>query len=156
MPEAAHKTREEVEKSKLSFGQWMVLVAVMCTASVGDSLLARGMAQVGPVDVHHLTLLITAIFNPFVALGIVLLIGFFSSYMTALSFADLSFVMPATAFGNVVLALLSHFWLHEHLSVSRMIGIALIVCAVGFVATGPSRTGDVPNDLDVMNSGIGR
>ena len=155
MSEAEHKTDAKEDNSKLSFGQWMILVAVMCTASVGDSLLARGMAQVGPVHVHHLGLLITAIFNPYVAIGIVLLIGFFSSYMTALSFADLSFVMPATAFGFVVVALLSHFWLGEHLSLSRIIGIALIVCAVGFVASGPSRTGDTP-DLDIMNSGVGR
>ncbi len=143
------------EKSQLSSGQWMVLVAVMSTASVGDSLLARGMAQVGPVDVRHLALLIKAIFNPYVAVGIVLLIGFFASYMTALSFADLSFVMPATAFGYVIVALLSHFWLGEHLSLSRVAGIALIVCAVGFVASGPSRTENTP-DLAIMNSGVGR
>ena len=143
------------EESKLSFSQWMVLLAVMCTASVGDSLLARGMAQVGTVDIHHLGLLIKAVFNPFVAVGIVLLIGFFSSYMTALSFADLSFVMPATAFGNVVVALLSHFWLGEHLSIARIAGIAMIVCAVGFVASGPSRTENV-TELDVMDSGTGR
>jgi drug/metabolite transporter (DMT)-like permease len=112
----------------------------MLTASVGDSLLARGMAQVGAVDGHHLGRLWHALFNPFVDIGIVLLIGFFASYMTALSWADLTFVMPATAFGYVVVALLSHFWLHEHLSISRWAGIGLITCAVGFVANGPSRT----------------
>ena len=46
-------------------------------------------------------------------MGIALLIGFFASYLTALSWADLTFVMPATAFGNVIVALLSRFWLHE-------------------------------------------
>ena len=39
--------------------------------------------------------------------GIALLIGFFASYLTALSWADLTFVLPATAFGNVIVALLS-------------------------------------------------
>jgi drug/metabolite transporter (DMT)-like permease len=77
--------------------------------------------------------------------------------MTALSWADLTFVMPATAFGYVVVALLSRFWLHEHLSVYRWAGIALIVCAVGFVANGPSRTQhDTHPDLDLMDSGAGR
>jgi drug/metabolite transporter (DMT)-like permease len=90
--------------------------------------------------------------------GIVLLIGFFASYMTALSWADLTFVMPATAFGYVVVALLSRFWLHEHLSLSRCAGIVMIVCAVGFVANGPSRTEheSAHHDLDVMDSGVGR
>jgi drug/metabolite transporter (DMT)-like permease len=79
--------------------------------------------------------------------------------MTALSWADLTFVMPATAFGYVIVALLSRFWLHEHLSIYRWTGILLIVCAVGFVAGGPSRTEHEPSrerELDVMDSGAGR
>src|SRR6202789_937595 len=146
--------------------RYLILLCVMLTASVGDTLLSRGMAQIGPVDVHHLGLLWHALFNPYVASGIVLLIGFFASYMTALSWGDLTFVMPATAFGYVVVALLSKFWLHEHLSAYRWAGIVLIVCAVGFVANGPARTEnamDHPNDetrahrdLDIMDSGAGR
>ena len=141
-------------KHALKPEQYAILIAIMLTASVGDSLLARGMAQMGPMDIHHLgKLLLHAPFNPFVAAGIVLLIGFFAAYTTALSWADLTFVMPATALGYVVIALLGHFWLHEHLSVSRCVGIALIVCAVGFVAGGPSRT-EHP-ELDQMDCGLG-
>ncbi len=127
---------------RLKSSQYAVLVLVMLTASVGDSLLSRGMSEVGPVDLHHLGRLWHALFNGYVVLGIVFLIGFFASYMTALSWADLTFVMPATAFGYVVVALLSRFWLREQLSGMRWAGIALIVCAVGFVANGPPRTGD--------------
>ena len=141
-------------KHSLRPSQYAVLIAIMLTASVGDSLLARGMAQMGPMDIHHMgRLLLHAPFNPFVAAGIALLIGFFAAYTTALSWADLTFVMPATAIGYVVIALLGHFWLHEHLSVSRCVGIALIVCAVGFVAGGPSRT-EHPK-LDAMDAGLG-
>jgi drug/metabolite transporter (DMT)-like permease len=146
-------------KHALKPSQYAILVAVMLTASVGDTLLSRGMAQVGAVDMQHLELLWKALFNPYVVSGIVLLIGFFASYMTALSWADLTFVMPATAFGYVVVALLSRFWLHEQLSVYRWAGIILIVCAVGFVAGGPSRTedpGEKHHELDLMDSGIGR
>src|ERR1700759_612836 len=116
-------------KHRLKPSQYAILICVMLTASVGDTLLSRGMAQVGPVDLRHLGLLWHALFNPFVDFGIILLIAFFACYMTALSFADLTFVMPATAFGYVVVALLSHFWLHEHLSIYRWAGIGLIVCA---------------------------
>ena len=135
---------------RLKLSQYAILLAVMLTASVGDTLLSRGMRQVGAVDLHHLNLLWHALSNPFVDIGIILLIGFFACYMTALSFADLTFVMPATAFGYVVIALLSRFWLHEHLSVSRWVGILLITSAVGFVANTPSRT-EHPN-LDLMDS----
>jgi drug/metabolite transporter (DMT)-like permease len=145
-------------KHTLTPQRYLILLAVMLTASVGDTLLSRGMAQIGPVDLHHLPLLWHALFNPFIASGIVLLIGFFACYMTALSWADLTFVMPATAFGYVVVALLSRFWLHEHLSLSRWAGIVLIVCAVGFVAGGPSRTEHASThpELDLMDSGAGR
>ncbi len=135
-------------------GQYLVLLAVMVTASLGDSLLKRGMGQVGTVDLHHLGLLWRALFNPYVDVGILLLIGFFAAYTTALSWADLTFVMPATAFGPVMIALIGKYWLHEQLSVARWVGIALIVCAVGFVAGGPSRTEH--KGLDQMDAGSAR
>lgn len=149
-------------KHRLTLQQYLILIAIMLTASVGDSLLSRGMAQVGAVDLHHLGKLWTALFNPYVDAGILLLIGFFASYMTALSWADLTFVMPATAFGYVVVAFLARYWRHEHLSAYRWAGIVLIVCAVGFVANGPSRTerdgeeGPAHRELDLMDSGAGR
>lgn len=127
-------------KHTLKPSQYAILIAIMLTASVGDSLLARGMSQVGQVDLHHLNLLWRALFNPSVDCGIVLLIGFFASYTTALSWADLSFVMPATSLSYVIIALMGHVLLGEQLSLSRWLGVALIVCAVGFVAGGPSRT----------------
>jgi drug/metabolite transporter (DMT)-like permease len=129
---------------RLTPPQYATLLAVVLTASFGDALLSRGMAHVtavsGPVDLHHLPLLLHALTNLNIIAGIILLIGFFASYMSALSWADLTFVMPATAFGNVVIALLSRFLLHEHLSLSRWFGILLLTSAVGFVANTPART----------------
>jgi len=141
-------------KHTLTPQRYLVLLAVTLTAPIGDALLTRGMHDIGVVDLQHLALLWHALFNPFVDLGILLLIGFFASYMTALTWADLTFVMPATAFGYVVVALLSQFWLHEHLTAYRWAGILLIVCAVGFVANGPSLT-EHP-ELNRMDSGATR
>jgi drug/metabolite transporter (DMT)-like permease len=98
------------------------------------------MKQVGPVSVAHLGMLFSAMKNLWVVTGILCLLGFFASYLTALSWADLTFVLPSTAFGYVVVALLSKFWLHETVSLYRWAGIVLIVCGVGFVANGPSLT----------------
>lgn len=127
-------------KHRLAPSQYLVLLAVTLTAPIGDALLARGMRQVGTVDLQHLSFLWHALFNPSVDIGIVLLIGFFATYTTALSWADLTFVMPATSLSTVVVALMGHFLLGEHLPLSRWLGVVLIVCAVGFVAGGPSRT----------------
>jgi drug/metabolite transporter (DMT)-like permease len=105
------------------------------------------MRDVGSIDVHHVTHVFHAIGNPWVILGILFLLGFMSSYMTALSFADLTFVMPATAVSYVIMTLLSIFWLHERVSVQRWAGIVFIVAGVGLVAGGPSRTEHPPDAL---------
>jgi drug/metabolite transporter (DMT)-like permease len=120
--------------------RYLVLAVVAITAPLGDTLLAIGMKQVGPVSLHHPGTLIHAVATPYVALGITLLIGFFASYLSALSWADLTYVLPTTSVGNVFLALLSRFWLHEQISPSRWLGILLITLGVGFVANGESYT----------------
>ncbi len=127
-------------KHTLTPQRYLVLLAVVLTASFGDVLLSHGMSQVGPVSVHHLGLLLIALKNPWVIAGILLLMGFFASYLSALSWADLTFVLPSTAVSYVIVALLSCFWLHEHISLYRWLGILMIVCGVGFVANGPALT----------------
>jgi drug/metabolite transporter (DMT)-like permease len=131
-------------KSTMTFRRYLVLAAVMLSASVGDTFLGRGMKEFGPVSIHHLGSLIHAVANPWVVSGILLLLCFFASYLTALSWADLTFVLPSTALGYVVVALLSRFWLHEQISPLRWAGILLIVLGVGFVTHGPSYTDHSP------------
>ena len=128
---------------RLTLTQYLTLIFIMLGASLGDALLSRGMKQVGPVSFDHLGLLLHALVNPWVACGILVLMSFMGSYMTALSWADLTFVQPATAFGNVVTALIGRLWLHEAITPMRWAGIACIVLGVGFVANGPSRTEQV-------------
>lgn len=127
-------------RHRLKPSQYLVLLAITLSAPIGDALLARGMREVGNVDLQHLNLLWRALFNPWVDGGIVLLIGFFATYTTALSWADLSFVAPATSLSYVITALMGYLMLGEHLPLSRWLGVFLILCAVGFVAGGPSRT----------------
>ena len=98
---------------RVTFRKYLVLAGVTLCASIGDSLLSRGMKQVGSISLHHLADVILAVLNPSVALGILLLLGFFASYMTALSWADLTYVLPATSLGYVLLALIAKFYLHE-------------------------------------------
>ena len=125
---------------KLKLRQYLILGLVSICAPLGDTFLSRGMTQIPAITLAHPGSLIAAVFTPWIATGIALLIGFFASYLTALSWADLTYVLPATAFGNVIVALLSKFWLHEPISLARWAGIVLITIGVGFVAQGPSRT----------------
>jgi drug/metabolite transporter (DMT)-like permease len=126
----------------LTFRKYLVLAGVTVFAAAGDSMLSHGMKQTGSVSLHHLQGLILAVLNPWVAIGILLLLAFFASYMNALSWADLTYVLPATSLGYVLLALVAKFALHEQVSPLRWLGIALISGGVGFVAGGPALTAD--------------
>lgn len=137
----------------MTFRKYLVLAGVSVFAPVGDSLLSYGMKQVGNISLRRISQLLLAITNPWVAIGILLLLGFFASYMTALSWADLTYVLPASSLGYVLLALIAEFALHEKISVTRWLGIALVSAGVGFVTTGPEVTRRPPrrrgNDDDV-------
>src|SRR5246500_917590 len=110
-------------------------------------MLSHGVEQAGKLFIHHLQGVVLAILNPWVAVGIVLLLAFFASYMSALSWADLTYVLPATSLGYVLVALIARFALHEAVSPTRWLGIALITAGVGFVAAGPSVTPARPHVL---------
>ena len=124
----------------MTFRKYLVLAGVALFGSVGDSLLSRGMKDVGNISISHLQNVIFAVRNPWVITGILLLLAFFAAYMTALSWADLTYVLPATSIGYVLLALIAKFVLHEQVTMARWLGIVLITAGVGFVAGGPALT----------------
>ena len=126
----------------MTFRKYLVLAGITLFGTAGDSLLARGMKELGSVNVslHHLSALLLAILNPWVTAGILLLLAFFACYMSALSWADLTYVLPATSLGYVLVALIARLGFHEEISPTRWLGIALIAAGVGFVAAGPSVT----------------
>jgi drug/metabolite transporter (DMT)-like permease len=124
----------------VTFRKYLVLAGVTVFAAAGDTMLSHGMKQTGNISIHHLQNLVLAILNPWVSVGILLLLAFFAAYMNALSWADLTYVLPATSLGYVLLALVAHFALHEHISLMRWLGITLIAGGVGFVAGGDALT----------------
>lgn len=135
----------------MNFRKYVVLAGVTVFAPVGDSLLSYGMKQVGNISLSDFGGLLLAISNPWVGLGIIFLLGYFASYMTALSWADLTYVLPASSLGYVLLALIARFALHERISVMRWIGIALVSSGVGFVTTGPEITKRPPRSRTIAD-----
>src|SRR5271165_349742 len=98
------------------------------------------MRDFGPVTTANWHQLFGFVLSPWVLTGIGLLVLFFCSYLSALSWADLTYVLPATALSYVLMALLAEIFLNEHVTVARWLGIALITAGVGFVASGPAVT----------------
>jgi len=125
----------------MTVSKYLTLLAIVICSTLGDFLLKVGMNQMG--DVSLLTdplILIRALVNPWVAAGTLVLIGFFVAFTVALSWADLSYVMPATALGYVLTTILSAMVLGEHVSGYRWAGVIIISLAVGFVTQGKART----------------
>lgn len=124
----------------MTMRRYLVLGVVTLTSAFGDTFLAIGMKRVGPVSLNQPGALLSALRTPWVLGGVLLLLVFFASYLTALSWADLTYVLPATSLAYVGIAFLSKFWLHEEISIARWMGIALITAGVGFVTQGPAYT----------------
>ena len=124
----------------MTLRKYLVLAVVTLASAFGDTALAVGMKRLGPVPINHPDALLAALRTPWIVTGILLLLVWIACYMTALSWADLTFVLPATSLGYVAVAILSRFWLHEQISLSRWLGIGLITAGVGFVTQGPSFT----------------
>jgi uncharacterized membrane protein len=123
----------------------MVLAMVVC-ANTGDLLLKRGMTDIGVVEfsgsgLAHFFRLTVA--NPIIWLGILFLLGFMICYMTVLSWADYSYVMPAGAFGYALLTFLAVIFLHENVSPRRWVGVILICIGVMLVGQTKPRTTEV-------------
>ena len=126
----------------------MVLAMVVC-ANAGDLLLKRGMSENGAVQLtgagleHAFRLTVT---NGTIWIGIFFLTGFMVSYMTVLSWADYSYVMPAGAFGYALLTLMAVLFLHESVSPRRWVGVALICVGVLLVGQTRPRTTEVASE----------
>jgi uncharacterized membrane protein len=120
----------------------VILVMVVC-ANVGDLMLKRGMTQIGAVQLSAAGLeqaFLLTVSNSTIWIGILFLIGFTVSYMTVMSWADYSYVMPSGAFGYALLTLLAVLVLHEHVSARRWIGVVLICIGVLLVSQTKPRT----------------
>ncbi len=99
-----------------------VLAAVVVLANVvGNFSMSWGMKHRAVGEP-----LLTALMNPFVIAGIVLLIFWTLTRITLLSLADLSYVLPITSIGYVLSAVAGWLFLSEAISRERAWGIALI------------------------------
>ena len=105
---------------------------VVLTNVAGNSALTKGMQQIGDPGNSPLAL-IGALFHPWVALGVALLIAWTASHMALLSWADLSYVLPVTSIAYVLTAFAGKWFLGESISLKRWAGIVLVTAGVTVV-----------------------
>lgn len=110
----------------------MTLV-VISSSVIGNFSLTWGMRQIAPGALGSPLGYITVLFNPWVALGVILLIVWLLSQMLLLSWADLSYVLPVTSTGYVLTAISGRLFLGEQISAARWTGVTLIMAGVMLV-----------------------
>ncbi len=113
----------------------VVLANVLGNFSMSWGLKLRGSA-LGSSALEYILVL----FNPWVALGVLLLILWMLSRMALLSWADLSYVVPVTSIGYVLNAVMGRVFLAENVSPWRWLGTVLIVGGIVLVGTTSIRT----------------
>ncbi|MGB0036402.1 MAG: hypothetical protein WBP79_13095 [Candidatus Acidiferrales bacterium] len=121
----------------------LILVMVIF-GPLGDAVLRMGMKQIGvisdwsPANLAHL---FVAVFTSgLIWLGIASLFTFFIAFTVVLSWADYSYVQPASSFAYGIVALLGHYLLGEGITLMRWIGILIICFGVLIVGHTPPRT----------------
>jgi drug/metabolite transporter (DMT)-like permease len=123
---------------------YVLLFLLVLLGSVGNTLLSKGMRDVGDLDISHFATVLAAaarvLTSGTIWLGIAMMLGFMVCHMLVLSWADYSFVMPFSAIAYALVPVLAYVFLHEQVSVARWFGIALIVMGVVLINRTPHRT----------------
>jgi uncharacterized membrane protein len=127
--------------ANLHFKTYLLICLMVIFGPLGNVLLGKGMKQMGassaaPALVFHVLTSAT------IWLGIGSLLTFFVAYMLVLSWADYSYVQPASAAAYGMVAVLAHFILREVVTPMRWMGVILICCGVLVVGHTSPRTTD--------------
>jgi uncharacterized membrane protein len=134
------------ESARLRWKSWVCAAVVVGTNVSGNFFLKSGMPDRLTTPLEYITVL----FRPTVSLGVLLLILWLASRMALLSWADLSYVLPVTSIGYVLVALAGSVLLHEQITPRRWTGIALIMAGVALVSGGTApQTSEEPKGAAV-------
>ena len=116
---------------------FLLLCSLIAGSSLGEILCAKGMQQVGVVSLRPRALLgaVGRMFrNPWLYTGVSFLALSFFSFISLLSYADLSFVVPLTAIGYITNTVGARFLLKERISRERWMGTLLVAFGVAVIS----------------------
>ena len=114
----------------------VAILLLVIFGPAGNVLLGKGMKQIGPVSSvsprEFARVLLLVVQSPAIWLGIGSLFAFFVTYMLVLSWADYSYVQPASSVAYIVVVLLGRFVLDETVNPISWVGV-LVICLGVFV-----------------------
>ena len=130
--------------SSLHFKTYLLIFLMVIFGPLGNVLLGKGMKRIGAASMGTtpgvLDFISRVVTSGTIWLGIGSLVTFFVAYMLVLSWADYSYVQPASSAAYGMVALLAHFMLREVVTPTRWMGVLLICVGVLVVGQTPPRT----------------
>lgn len=116
---------------------------------LGNVFLGKAMKGIGPVRSARILDLVPiasrVLASGYIWLGIACLLGFFIVHMLLLTWADYSYVQPATSLSYISISVLSYLLLGEMVSPLRWLGVTVICLGVFLVGRTSPRTTGAPN-----------
>jgi drug/metabolite transporter (DMT)-like permease len=116
----------------------LMLAVLICCSTGGEIAMTYGMKQIGEPDAFHplslLRFLKRAVGSGWVWLAVPLMAISFYSLLILLSWAPISFVIPASALSYVVGTFGAKYILKEEISRARWIGVVMVCLGVALVA----------------------
>jgi bacterial/archaeal transporter family protein len=121
-------------------GAWLTILIIVLTDAAGDIFITSGMKQIGAIykvrSREILRVIRRVLRTPVLGIGICCSAISFFAFLWLLSWADLSFVVPATALIHVFSTLGARFILHEKVTRARWAGSVLICIGVALTSLG--------------------
>ena len=130
-----NRSQRDLRRKSILFA----IIAIVTNVG-GNALLAHGMHQMGPTVSLSPLAYARLLVNPWVDLGIALLASWLLANLSLLSWADLSYVLPITATGYALAAILGWAAFGEHVSKPHWIGVAMITIGAALVGETPPHT----------------
>jgi drug/metabolite transporter (DMT)-like permease len=128
----------------LHFKTYFMILIMVIFAPLGNTFLGKGMKNIGSANVWSLSelphIFVRVFASGYIWLGVASLLTFFVAYMLILSWADFSYVQPASSIAYLVVALLGYFYLGEKISPLHWTGVGVICLGVFVVGNTPPRT----------------
>jgi drug/metabolite transporter (DMT)-like permease len=129
----AYRKRMDTVQRRRAFG---LIALVIALNNLGNLALACGMKRLPAIAGANPLPFVRAMLNPFVAIGIALLISWLLTRMILMSWTDLSVVVPLTAVGYISGSALAVVFLGESLTESQLVGTLLIASGAALVGSG--------------------
>jgi drug/metabolite transporter (DMT)-like permease len=150
-----------VSQKPLHLKTFLLILVMVIAGPLGNVLLGKGMKLAGrptvwpPAEALHTAWRVLGTGS--IWLGVASLLTFFLANILVLSWADYSYVQPASSVGYGVSALLGFFMLGEPVSPLRWLGIAIICLGVLVVGqSNPSSLERSPSSLERSSTGMER